>query len=238
MFHMNKQDENLAIQFAQKVTMMHPHGYFLMFDSLIFHLQKDSNQILTSGELTFVDVEHLPLLCTFLNAKNSTGDLSGDIAGLQEEVRLSKTYKNGSKCICACTRASADIPSQSQVLLVLQVPGEIASNQEWCLSLRLVTPCNTTEFPLSNATPPRANSSCPSPPVFVEHAGTAAVELQAQAQVSPQNKSLMSCEKENGEPSPDARAKLTWQPGTAEGPVPRPASRGERVFLLQNQCRW
>lgn len=229
---MNKQDENLQVQYAQKVTMMHPRRHFLMFDSHVFHLQKDFNLTvrmseshLTSGELTYEDVEHLPLLCTFLNAENGTRDLSRDIAGIQEE-----THKNGSKCVCVCTRACAHIPAQSLVLLLLQVSGEITSNQERCLSLRAVTPSNMTELPLSNATPPRGNSSCASPPIFLEHAGTAAVKLQAQAQVSPQNKSLMSCEKGNGEPSPDAKAKLTWQPGTAEGPVPRLASNGEGSF--------
>lgn len=208
----------------------------------MFHLQKDFNLTvrasesqLTSGELTFVDVGRLPILCTFLNAKNSTTDSSRDIAAIHEEDCLSKTYRSGSDCVCACTRACAHIPAQSLVLIVLQVPGEIVSNQEWCLSLRVVTPCNMTEFSLSNATPLRGNSSCASPPIFLEHAGTAAVKLQAQAQVSPQNKSLMSCEKGNGEPSPDARAKLTWQPGTAEGPIPRPARNGEGV---QNQYRW
>lgn len=216
-----------------------------MFDSQIFHLQRDFNLTvrtsesqLTSGELTFVDLKHLPLLCTFLNAKNSTRDLSRDVAGIQEEVCFSVTYKNGSECVCACMRVCAHIPAQSLVLFVLHVPGEIASNQERCFSLRVLTPCNMTEFPLLNSTSPRGNSSCASPAIFLEHVGTAAVKLQAQAQVSPQNKSLMSCEKGNGEPLPDAKAKLTWQPGTAEGPVPRPAGIGEGVFLMQNQCRW
>lgn len=224
---------------------MHHPRHFLKFDSHIFHLQRDFNLTvrvsesqLTSGELNFVDVEHVSVLCTFLNAKNSTGDSSRDIADIQEEDRLSKIHKNGSGCVYAYMWDSTHIPAQSQALLVLQVPGEIASNQERCLSLRVVTPCNMTEFPLSNAMPPRGNGSCASPLIFLEHAGTAAVKLQAQAQVSPQNKSLMSCEKGIVELSPDARAKLTWQPSTAEGPVPRPASHGERIFLTQNQCRW
>lgn len=193
---------------------------------------------LTSGELTCVDVDHVPVFCTFLNAKHSTRDLIRDSADTQEEDCLSKTYNNGSSCVCACLRNPTHTPAQNLVLIVLQVPGEITSNQERCLSLRVVTPCNMTEFPLSNATPPRGNSSCASPLIFLEHAGTAAVKLQAQAQVSPQNKSPMSCEKGNGEPSLDARAELTWQPSTAEGPVPRPASNGERVFRMHNQCRW
>lgn len=91
--------------------------------------------------------------------------------------------------------------------------------------------------PRSNSTAPCLNNSCASLPIFLEHAETAAVKLQAQAQVSPRNKSLMSCEKGNGEPSVDARAKLNWQPSTVEGPVPRPATHGKRVFLTQNQCR-
>lgn len=218
-------------------TFMHHRGHFLMFASHICHLQvvfnltvRVSESQLTSGEITSVDVEHMPVLCIIPNAENSTGDTRRHTAGIQEEDLSSKTHKNGTKCVCAPTRACAHIPAQRLVLLVLDVPGEMASNQERCLSFRVVTPSNVTAFPLSDATPPHGNnSSCASPAIFLERAGTAAVKLQAQAQVSPQNKSPMSCEKGNGEPSPDARAKLTWQPGAAEGPVPRPASDGEGV---------
>lgn len=156
---------------------------------------------LTSDELT--SVEHLPVLCVFLRAKNKTRYSKGDVTGIQEEDPFSKTSENGSTCFCACTWHCGQNPAQ-------------------------------TLLSLSNLTPLCLNNSCESLPIFLEHAETAAVKLQAQAQVSPQNKSLMSCEKANGEPSPDARAKPTWQPSTVEGPVLRPASNGMTVFLMQN----
>lgn len=213
---------------------MHHCGHFLTFDSHICPVQVVLNLAVRAPESqpTSGEVERLPVLCITPTAENGTGGSRTDTAGIQEEDLSSQTCKDGTQGVCAPTRACAHVPAQRPLLLVLDFPGGVASNQERCLSFRVVTPSNVTALPLSDARPPRGNNrSCASPPIFLEHAaGTAAVKLRAQAQVSPQNKSSMSCEKGSGKPPADARAELTQQPGAAEGPVPRPAGKGAVVL--------
>ncbi|XP_059183422.1 polycystin-1-like protein 1 [Centropristis striata] len=55
--------------------------------------------------------------------------------------------------------------------------------------------------------------------LFFDHIGTVVVELQAENQVSSQNKSVRVCVKGNRKPSPHVRLNPVWQPPTSQSPV-------------------
>ncbi|KAM6908104.1 polycystin-1-like protein 1 [Lycodopsis pacificus] len=108
--------------------------------------------------------------------------------------------------------------------LLLNVPSVIAANGKHPVSFRITAGSNVTVSLLVNATLLYRNSSYATGEeamvvLHFDHTGIVVVELQAENQVSSQNKSVRMCVKGNRKQSPQVRVNPTWQPPTSQSPV-------------------